>query len=415
MRLIRFCEPDISPRAYVFALTAARCPVRRFESLIDATSFRALAPGARTLPSPVDTTSTARNDAPAGLQSNEQGEWLAEVGRMKPQANRSVKGEIMTRTIPTASAILATWVAATAVAAAQTWPTKPVRAFIPFAAGSATDLVPRAVFEPLAAELGQPIVVENRGGAGGTIAGNAVVRADPDGHTMLAGGTALTIAPWIVPNMPYDTARELASALMIGQSADVLIVPPGRGWKTVQDLVAAAKARPGSINYSSAGVGTGTHLNAEKFRLSAGFEAVHIPYKGGAEALADVLGGRVDFYFCPISTALPYIADGRVVALAVSTAIRASDLPDVPTTLEAGYAKSDLAVWYGVLMPAKTPRAIIDKFHGAGTKVLATPEMRQKLRQLAVDPMPLTPAEMDKFVADEIAANGRLIKAAGIQ
>jgi tripartite-type tricarboxylate transporter receptor subunit TctC len=326
-----------------------------------------------------------------------------------------MKGEMMTRRIHVAVIIVATWVASTAAAPAQTWPTKPLRAFIPFAAGSATDLVPRTVFEPLAAELGQPIVVENRGGAGGTIAGNAVVRADPDGHTMLAGGTALTIAPWIVPSMPYDTAKELAGALMIGQSADVLIVPPGRGWKTVRDLVAAAKARPGSINYSSAGVGTGTHLNAEKFRLSAGFEAIHIPYKGGAEALADVLGGRVDFYFCPISTALPFIADGRVAALAVSTATRASDLPNVPTTLEAGYANSDLAVWYGVLMPAKTPRAIIDKFHAAGTKVLATPEMRQKLKGLAVDPMPLTPSEMDKFVADEIAANGRLIKAAGIQ
>lgn len=312
-------------------------------------------------------------------------------------------------------ATLAVALAATAIAAAQSWPTKPLRAFIPFAAGSATDLVPRTVFEPLAVELGQPIVIENRGGAGGTIAGNAVVRADPDGHTILAGGTALTIAPWIVPNMPYDTAKDLAGALMIGQSADVLIVPPARGWRTVQDLVRAAKAKPGSINYSSAGVGTGTHLNAEKFRLSAGFEAVHIPYKGGAEALADVISGRADFYFCPISTALPFIMDGRVVALAVSTPTRASALPNVPTTLEAGYANSDLAVWYGVLMPAKTPRAIIDRFHAAGTKVLATPAMREKLRQLAVDPMPLTPAAMDKFVADEVAANGRVIKAAGIQ
>jgi tripartite-type tricarboxylate transporter receptor subunit TctC len=306
-------------------------------------------------------------------------------------------------------------IASTAICAAQSWPTKPLRAFIPFAAGSATDLVPRAVFEPLAIELGQPIVIENRGGAGGTIAGNAVVRADPDGHTILAGGTALTIAPWIVPNMPYDTTKDLAAALMIGQSADVLIVPPARGWQTVQDLVRAAKAKRGSINYSSAGVGTGTHLNAEKFRLSAGFEAVHIPYKGGAEALADVISGRTDFYFCPISTALPFIMDGRVVALAVSTPTRASALPNVPTTLEVGYANSDLAVWYGVLMPAKTPRAIIDRFHAAGTKVLATPAMREKLRQLAVDPMPLAPAEMDKFVADEVAANGRLIKAAGIQ
>jgi tripartite-type tricarboxylate transporter receptor subunit TctC len=309
---------------------------------------------------------------------------------------------------------LATWIALTAIAAAQSWPTKPLRAFIPFAAGSATDLVPRAVFEPLAVELGQPIVIENRGGAGGTIAGNAVVRADPDGHTILAGGIALTIAPWIVPNIPYDIARDLAGALMIGQSASVLIVPPARGWKTVQDLVRAAKAKPGSINYSSAGVGTGTHLNAEKFRLSAGFEAVHIPYKGGAEALADVISGRTDFYFCPISTALPFIMDGRVVALAVSTPARSSALPNVPTTLEAGYANSDLAVWYGVLMPAKTPRAIIDRFHAAGAKVLATPAMRDKLRQLAVDPMPLAPAEMDKFVASEVAANGRVIKAAGI-
>ena len=327
------------------------------------------------------------------------------------------RGDVMTRRIRIALAVLAAGAATGAMdgAQAQSWPTKPLRAFIPFAAGSATDLVPRAVFEPLAIELGQPIVVENRGGAGGTIAGNAVVRADPDGHTMLATGSNLTIAPWIVPNMPYDTVKDLVSALMIGQNANVLIVPLARGWKTAQDLVAAAKAKPGSINYSSAGVGTATHMSAEKFRLSAGFEAVHIPYKGGAEALADVLGGRVDFYFCPISTALPFIADGRVVALAVSTAARASDLPNVPTTLEAGYANSDLAIWYGVLMPAKTPRAVIDRFHAAGTKVLATPAMRQKLKQLAVDPMPLTPAEMDKFVANEIATNGRLIKAAGIQ
>jgi tripartite-type tricarboxylate transporter receptor subunit TctC len=323
----------------------------------------------------------------------------------------------MTRRIWIALGVLVAGAAAAAIdkAQAQSWPTKPLRAFVPFAAGSATDLVPRAVFEPLATELGQPIVVENRGGAGGTIAGTAVVRADPDGYTMLATGSNLTIAPWIVPNIPYDTVKDLASALMIGQNANVLIVPPARGWKTAQDLVAAAKAKPGSINYSSAGVGTATHLSAEKFRLSAGFEAVHIPYKGGAEALADVLGGRVDFYFCPISTALPFITDGRVVALAVSTATRASDLPNVPTTLEAGYANSDLAIWYGILMPAKTPRAVIDRFYAAGIRVLAAPAMRQKLKQLAVDPMSLTPAEMDKFVAEEIAANGRLIKAAGIQ
>jgi tripartite-type tricarboxylate transporter receptor subunit TctC len=297
----------------------------------------------------------------------------------------------------------------------QTWPAKPLRAYVPFAAGSATDLVHRAVFDGLAAELGQPIVVENRGGAGGTIAGNAVVRAEPDGYTLLATSNAVSIAPWIVPNLPYDTARDLAGVLMVGQNGEVLIAPLQRGWKTVHDLVAAARAKPGSINYGSAGVGSGTHLNAEKFRLAAAIEAVHLPYKGGAEALADIIGGRIDFYFCPISTALPFVADGRVAALAVSTLTRAPDLPDVPTTVEAGYPDSDATAWYGVFMPARTPRAIVDRFHEAGIKVLAMPAMQQKLKQLLVDPKPMTPAEMDRFLAEEIAANGRLIKAAGIQ
>jgi tripartite-type tricarboxylate transporter receptor subunit TctC len=264
-------------------------------------------------------------------------------------------------------------------------------------------------------ELGQPIVIENRGGAGGTLGVGAVVRAEPDGYTILANSSAHAIAPWIVPNLPYDTAKDLAGVLMIGQNANVLIVSPTKGWHTVQDLVAFAKAKRGTINYGSAGVGTATQMSAERFRLSAGIEAVHIPYKGGAEALTDVLGGRIDFYFCPISTALPFIRDGRVLALAVSTPARASDLPNVPTTLEAGYPDSDTTIWYGVFMPAKTPRAIIEKFHAAGMRLLATPQMQEKLKQLAVDPMPLTPVEMDTFVAREIAANGKLIKAAGIQ
>jgi tripartite-type tricarboxylate transporter receptor subunit TctC len=242
-----------------------------------------------------------------------------------------------------------------------------------------------------------------------------VIRAEPDGYTILANSSAHTVAPWIVPNFPFDLAKDLSSTVMIGQNANVLIVSPAKGWKTAQDLVAAAKAKPGSINYGSAGVGTATHVAAEKFRLSAGIEAVHVPYKGGAEALADVLGGRVDFYYCPISTALPLIADGRILALAVSTPTRASALPDVPTSLQAGYPSSDLIIWYGVFMPSKTPRDIVEKFHTSAVKVLATPSMQQKLKQLAVDPMPMTPAEMDKHVAAEISANEKVIKAAGIK
>ena len=296
---------------------------------------------------------------------------------------------------------LASAATATAQAQAQVWPEKPIRAFIPFGAGSATDVVPRTVFDALAAELGQPIIVENRGGAGGTLGVGAVVRAEADGYTILANSSAHTIAPWIVPNIPYDTAKDLSGVLMIGQNANVMIVLPSKGWKTAQDFVAAAKAKPGSINYGSAGLGTATHISAERFRLAAGFEATHVPYKGGAEALTDVLGGRIDFYFCPISTALPHIRDGRVLALLVSTPTRASDLP---TT-----------VWYAVFMPAKTPRDIVEKFHVAAMKVLATPAMQAKMKQLAVDPMPMTPAEIDKFIVNELASNEKLIKAAGIK
>ena len=300
-------------------------------------------------------------------------------------------------------------------AMAETWPVKPIRAFIPFGAGSATDVLPRTLFEPLSAALGLPITVENRGVAGGTIGIGEVVRAEPDGYTILANSSAQTIAPWIVPNFPYDVAKDLSGVVMIGQNANVMIALPSKGWKTVQDFVAAAKAKPGSINYGSAGVGTSTHISAERFRLAAGIEATHVPYKGGPEAITDLLGGRIDFYFCPISTALPLIRDGRVAALLVSTPTRAADLPDVPTPRDAGLVNADTVIWYAVFMPSKTPRDIVDKFHAEAVKVLATPEMKAKLKKLAVDPMPMTPAEIDKFVVQELAANGKLIQAAGIK
>src|SRR4051812_38153220 len=207
----------------------------------------------------------------------------------------------------------------TALASAQAWPTRPIKAYIPFSAGSATDIIPRAVFDRVAAELGQPIIVENRGGAGGTIGVGTVVKADPDGYTILANSSAHTVAPAIIPNLPYDTAKDLSAVIALGQNANILVVSPAKGWRTMQDIVAAAKAKPGTFNYGSAGVGTATHVSAERFRQSAGFEATHVPYKGGPEALADVIGGRVDFYYCPISTALPLIRDGRIVALATST------------------------------------------------------------------------------------------------
>ena len=313
-------------------------------------------------------------------------------------------------------AILAASLAVIAsTASAQGWPDKPIKAYIPFGAGSATDVIPRAVFDKLSAELGQPIVVENKGGAGGTLGIGEVVRAAPDGYTILANSSAQAIAPWIVPNFPFDVAKDLSGALMIGQNANVMIVSPSKGWKTLQDFIAAAKAKPGSINYGSAGVGTATHISAERFRVAAGIEATHVPYKGGAEALTDVLGGRIDFYFCPISTALPLIQDGRVIALLVSTSTRAPELPNVPTPADAGFKNAETAIWYAVFMPSKTPRDIVEKFNAAATKVLETPEMKERLKKLAVNPLPMTPAQIDAFVVKELEANGKLIKAAGIK
>ena len=186
---------------------------------------------------------------------------------------------------------------ATMDARAQTWPTKPLRAIVPVGAGSTTDIIPRVVFEQLSAQLGQSIVVENRAGAGGTIGSDFVAKADPDGYTILAHGSALTISPALYPNLGYDPARDLVAVVPLGIMANVLVVPPAKGWKTIGDLVAAAKANPGALNFSSVGVGSATHLSAERLCRSAGVEVAHIPFKGGAEAMTEVIAGRIDFFF----------------------------------------------------------------------------------------------------------------------
>jgi tripartite-type tricarboxylate transporter receptor subunit TctC len=298
---------------------------------------------------------------------------------------------------------------------AETWPSRLIKAVIPFGAGSATDVVPRLVLDRLAAELGQPIVIENRPGAGGTLGTAQVAKADPDGYSILAHSSALAIAPAIFPNLSFDTTKDLASVLMIGSSANVMVVPVSRPWKTVQDFIADAKAKPGSISFGSVGTGSAVHISAEKFRLAAGIEATHVPYRGGSEVLADILGGRIDFYFAPLALALPLIREGKVRALLVSTPQRVPDLPDVPTPAEAGLKNAESLIWFGVLMPSKTPRDIIEKFHAAGLKVLTEPAMQDSLKKLGVEAMPLTPKEMDDFVTREIAANAEVIKAAGIK
>jgi tripartite-type tricarboxylate transporter receptor subunit TctC len=300
-------------------------------------------------------------------------------------------------------------------AGAQTWPAKPLRVIVPVGAGSTTDIIPRVVFEQLSPQLGQPIVVENRTGAGGTIGTAFVAKADPDGYTILAHGSAHTIAPSLYSNLSYDPARDFAAVVPLGISPSVLVVSPAKGFKTVGDLVAAAKARPGALNYSSVGIGTATHLSAERFRSSAGVEAVHIPFKGGAEAMFEVMAGRVDFFFGPVGLVLPHLREGKLTALVVNGNKRSAALPDVPTTLEAGFTDAEYPIWFGLFLPAKTPREIVDKLHRETLKALQTPKLREKLAALGLDPMVMTPKEFDAHVQKEIALNAALVKAIGIK
>jgi len=292
---------------------------------------------------------------------------------------------------------------------------KPLRAIVPVAAGSTTDIIPRVVFEQLSQQLGQSIVVENRAGAGGTIGTAFVAKADPDGYTILAHGSALTISPSLYSNLSYDPAHDFVAVVPLGISPSVLVVPPAKGWKTVGDLVAAAKAKPGALNFSSVGIGSATHLSAERFRSSAGVEAVHVPFKGGAEAMTEVIAGRIDFFFGPVGLVLPQIQEGKLIALVVNGARRAAALPDVPTTLEAGFADAEYPIWFGLFLPAKTPRDVVEKLHRETAKALQASKVRDTLAGLGVDPMVMTPGEFDAHVQKEIAVNAALVKAAGIK
>lgn len=300
-------------------------------------------------------------------------------------------------------------------AQAQTFPTKQIRVMIPFGAGSATDVVPRVALEQMSAQLGQPIIVENRGGAGGTIGTATVAKAEPDGYTLLVTSSAHTLAPALYTNLPYDAGKDFAAVGVVGGVPNVMIMAPSRGIKTIQDFVKEAKAKPGSFSFATLGVGSGVHMSAERFRLSAGYEAVHVPFRGGAEALTEVVAGRVDYYFCPVSTALPFIREGKLVPLVVSSPQRSAVLPDVPTTLEAGFADSDYSIWLGMFAPAATPRPVIDRLHAELRKALETPSVRKRFQELGVQDVPIAPAAFDAQVRREIDAMGAFAKRAGMK
>ena len=294
------------------------------------------------------------------------------------------------------------------------WPKdRAIRAVVPFNAGSSIDIIGRIVTDPLAKQLGQTIVIENRGGAGGSIGSAMVAKADADGYTLLINAAAHSGAPAAYPNLTYDAAKDFACIASFGSVPNVLLVAPGLGVKTAQEFVAKAKA--GNMTYSSAGVGSATHWAAERFRVSAGFSGTHVPFRGGLEALTEVMTGRVDFCFIGIASSMPFIKEGKLIPLAVSSAKRSPSLPNVPTTVEAGFANSDYNYWTGMLAPAKTPRPIIDMLHAEVTKALAMPEVQQKLAVQGVEPQPLSPTEMDAMNKREIDLNLKIAKEAGLK
>jgi tripartite-type tricarboxylate transporter receptor subunit TctC len=304
---------------------------------------------------------------------------------------------------------------AVAGGASAQYPDKPIRFIVPFTAGSGTDIVARTVAESMSKALKQPIVIENRPGAGGTLGAAQVAKSSPDGYTLLVHSAGHVANAAIYPSLSYDTLKDFAGVTPLASLPNVLIVSPSKGYKSVQDLVAKAQAHPGTLNYGSAGNGSATHMNAEIFRISAKFDAQHIPYKGTPEAMTETATGRLDYFFAPLSSALPLIKDGRLQALAIGTAQRSPLLPDVPTTLEAGYKQSDYVFWVALLAPSGTPRAIVDRLNEEALKALASPEVREKLTVLGAEPMPMAPAAFDAFLKAETARMAQVVKAAGIQ
>lgn len=303
----------------------------------------------------------------------------------------------------------------TITAATQMWPGEPVRVVVPYGAGSTTDIVPRIVFEQLAPQLGQPIVVENCPGAGGTVGAGLVAASKPDGYTLLVDSTAHTIAPALHPELTYDPEHDLAAIIPLGISPNVLVISPARGFKTVGDLLAAAKAKADGLTFASVGVGTATHLSGERFCFSAGVKAVHVPFNSGAEAMAEVMAGRVDFFVGPVGLVLPMVQAGKLSALVISGSARVAALPDVPTTREAGLADAEYPIWFGLFAPAQTPSDILDKLHDQTVTALQAPKVRDKLSALDVDPMIITRGEFGAYVKKQFAANAALVKSIGLK
>ena len=297
--------------------------------------------------------------------------------------------------------------------AQQKYPTKPIRMLVPFSAGSQTDILARWIGEKMGDSWGQQVVVDNRPSAGGTIASEYVLGANPDGHTMMMVSTGHAGNATLYSKLSYDTVKDFAGISQVASVPNILVVAPALGAKSVKELIALAKSKPGQFNFSSAGIGSGTQINGEMFKLAAGISATHVAYKGAPEALNNVIGGSVQFCFSPVLVAAGQIRAGRVLALAVSTAVRSPLFPDVPTVAEAGVPGFDYDQWYGLLASAKTPRPLINLVNKEVVRILNLPDIKERMLSQGATPKPTTPEQFDAFIRAEVKKFAAVIIAAG--
>jgi tripartite-type tricarboxylate transporter receptor subunit TctC len=304
-------------------------------------------------------------------------------------------------------------VGSSAAAYAQEYPSKPIRIIVPFGAGSATDALARTIGPKLTEMWGQQVIVENRPGAGSVVGTAVAAKAPPDGHTLLVVSASHAINATLYSKLPFDPVKDFSGITPLALIPNILIVHPSLPAKSVKELVALAKAKPGTFNYTSAGIGSNSHLNGEIFRSTAGLTIVHVPFKGFAEAITEIMSGRLEMTFAPALLASPHIKGGRVRPLAVSSSKRSSAFPQLPTMVEAGVPGCVFDGWFGLLTLSGTPRPIVDKLNAAVLKVLSLPDVAAQLRNQGADPMPMTPEEYDKYIRSEVVKLGQVVKASG--
>ena len=301
----------------------------------------------------------------------------------------------------------------TGAAFAQAFPAGPIKIIVPFTAGSATDVLGRVTGEHLATVFGQPVIVENRVGAGGTIGIALLAKAPPDGLTLGVVSTGHVVNPVLYANLPYDTINDFSGVAPLANLPSVLIVPSSLGAKTVKELVAMAKAKPGALNFGTAGVGSAAHVNSEKFNFAADIKAVHIPFKGTPEILSNTMGGQVQMAWVPLVSSVGALKDSRLTALAVSTKARSATLANVPTIAEAGFPGGQFDFWVGMLAPAKTPRDVVARINAEVNRSQQTPDVKARLAKLGADAMPMTPDQFDAYIKDEANVLQKVMRAAG--